>query len=376
MKLAVLKETSPGERRVALVPEGVARLRPQGLEVWVESGAGEAAHFNDALYRQSGAQVEGSRQALLQGADLILKIHPPQIQEIQQMPEGATLISLLYPTLYPQPLEALRQRRMSAFAVDCIPRTTLAQTMDVLSSQASIAGYVAVLLAARALPRFFPMMMTAAGTIPPAKVLVLGAGVAGLCAVATSRRLGASVEVFDVRRAVKEQVQSLGAKFVEVESAEDAETAGGYAKETSQEYQHQQAELIGRHIIKSDVCITTALIPDKKAPTLITQKMVQEMKPGSVVVDLAAEQGGNCELTQPNSETVAHGVTLIGWLNLPSFLATDASRTYSKNMENLLFYLLKDHRIRFDTNDEIIRGSLKTHGGKNLEGHPHAVAKP
>jgi NAD(P) transhydrogenase subunit alpha len=265
-------------------------------------------------------------------------------------------------------VQALAARNITAIAVDSIPRTTLAQMMDALSSQATIAGYCAVILAAHALPKFFPMLMTAAGTIAPAKVLVLGAGVAGLQAVATAKRLGAAVEAFDVRKVVRGQVESLGAKFVEVNMAEDAQTESGYAKEVSEEYKKRQAELIRQHLGKSDVCVTTALIPGQRAPILITEEMVRDMRPGSVIVDLAAEQGGNCSLTEPGAEVVRHGVTILGFTNLPSRMAVHSSQMYSRNMEKLLLHLSGDAGLRIDFKDEITRGCVITREGEIV--HP------
>lgn len=364
MRIAVPKETEPGEARVAIVPETVKRLTKKAIEVSVEGGAGEKACFPDEEYKEAGATVEPSAKALLAAADVVVKIHRPTPAEIAGMREGTGLISLLYPLLNPDLMAALAARRITAFAVDSIPRTTLAQMMDVLSSQATIAGYYAVIMAAHALPKFFPMLMTAAGTIAPAKVLVLGAGVAGLQAIATARRIGAAVEAFDVRKVVKGQVESLGAKFVEVDMAEDAQTESGYAKEVSEEYKRLQAELIHRHIAKSDVCVTTALIPGQRAPILITEEMVRDMRPGSVIVDLAAEQGGNCALTEPGGEVVKHGVTVIGLLNLPSRVAVHASQMYSRNMEKFLLHLAGDSGLKLDFQDEITRGCVITHGGE------------
>ncbi len=371
MRIAVPKEIEPGEARVAIVPETVKRLTKKVIEVSVERGAGEKACFPDEEYKEAGASVEPSAKALLAAADVVVKIHRPTPAEIAGMREGAALISLLYPLLNPDLVATLAARKITAIAVDSIPRTTLAQMMDVLSSQATIAGYYAVIMAAHALPKFFPMLMTAAGTIAPAKVLVLGAGVAGLQAIATARRIGAAVEAFDVRKVVKGQVESLGAKFVEVDMAEDAQTESGYAKEVSEEYKRLQAELIHRHIAKSDVCVTTALIPGQRAPILITEEMVRDMRPGSVIVDLAAEQGGNCALTEPGGEVVKHGVTVIGLLNLPSRVAVHASQMYSRNMEKFLLHLAGDSRLKLDFQDEITRGCVITHGGEIV----HATVK-
>lgn len=365
MKIAVCKETAPGEARVALVPDSVKRLVQKKLQIAVESGAGAGAFAGDDEYRAAGAEV-GPLADVLRGADVIIKVMPPSVDEIGRLPEGATLVSLLYPLFPPEGpklARALAARKVTALALDLIPRTTLAQMMDVLSSQATIAGYRAVILAAEALAKLFPMLMTAAGTIAPARVLVLGAGVAGLQAIATSRRLGAVVEAFDVRKVAKEQVESLGAKFIEVDSAEDAQTASGYAKEVSEEYKQKQATLLEHAIGRADACITTALIPGRRAPTLITRGMVERMRHGSVIVDLAAEQGGNCELTQPGKRVVENGVTVIGLLNLPSQMATHASQMFARNLEKLLGHVIKDGALKLDRGDEIVRGVVVTEGG-------------
>jgi len=368
MRLAVPKENTPGETRVAIVPETIKRLIAKKIEVSVESHAGDRAFVRDDDYRAAGATIEPTADALLARADVVVQIHPPTLAEIGELREGLTLISLLYPLSNPELARALAARRVTAISADMIPRTSLAQSMDVLSSQTTAAGYHAVLLAAAALPKFFPMLMTAAGTIPPAKVLVLGAGVAGLQAIATARRLGAVVEAFDVRKAVKEQVQSLGAKFVDVEGLGDAQTAGGYAKEITEEEKQKQAEVLKRHIAKSDVCVTTALIPGRRAPILITAEMVRAMRPGSVIVDLAAEQGGNCELCRPGQTAIENGVTIIGTTNLQSKVAVDASHMYSRNMEKLVVHLLGDGALKIDLGEEITKGCVITHDGKVV--HP------
>jgi NAD(P) transhydrogenase subunit alpha len=363
MRLAVPKEQIPGETRVAIVPETIKRLVAKKVEVLVESGAGGGAFLRDDDYRAAGATVEATADAMLPKADLVVQIHPPKLSQIPKLAEGAALISLLYPLTNVELVRALAERRVSAISADMIPRTTLAQSMDVLSSQTTAAGYHAVLLAATALPKFFPMLMTAAGTIPPAKVLILGAGVAGLQAIATARRLGAVVEAFDVRKAVKEQVQSLGAKFVEVEGVADAQVQGGYAREVTEEEKQKQADAIKRHLAKSDACITTALVPGRRAPILITAEMVKGMHAGAVIVDLAAEQGGNCELCRPGEVVVEHGVTIIGVSNLPARVAVDASQMYSRNMEKLIMHLLGDGALKFDFAEEITKGCVITHGG-------------
>jgi NAD(P) transhydrogenase subunit alpha len=362
MRIAVRKESAAGERRVAIVPETVKRLAARKIEVSVEAGAGVGSYASDEEYRAMGARVDGSVDALLADADAVVQIRPPSLGDVARLEPGTVLVSLLYPLVSPDLVRALAARRVTAFAADMIPRTTLAQMMDVLSSQATAAGYEAVLMAAAALPRFFPMLMTAAGTIAPAKVLVLGAGVAGLQAIGTARRLGAVVEAFDVRRVVKEQVESLGAKFVEVQT-EDAQTAGGYARELSDESKRLQSEAIARHAAKADVVICTALIPGRRAPVLLTRDMVASMRAGSVVVDLAAEQQGNCELTRPGETVVEHGVTIVGATDTTSRLSSHASQMYSRNMEKLLAYVTRDGAWKLDLQDEIVAGSVITHEG-------------
>jgi NAD(P) transhydrogenase subunit alpha len=363
MRIAVRKEGAAGERRVSIVPESVKRLAAKKIETSVEAGAGAAAFASNEDYGAAGARIDSSLDALLADADAVVQIRPPLLEEVKLLKEGSALVSLLYPLVDHEIVRALAARKVTAIAVDMIPRTTVAQMMDVLSSQATAAGYEAVLMAAAALPRFFPMLMTAAGTIAPARVLVLGAGVAGLQAIGTARRLGAVVEAFDVRKAVKEQVESLGAKFVEVES-EDAATAGGYARELSEESKKKQAEAIARHVAKADVVLCTALIPGRRAPVLVTADMVASMKAGSVIVDLAAEQQGNCELTKPGQTAVEHGVTIIGATDLTSRMCAHASQMYSRNMEKLLFYITKDGAWKLDFKDEIVAGSVITHGGE------------
>ncbi|HEY2512163.1 MAG TPA: Re/Si-specific NAD(P)(+) transhydrogenase subunit alpha [Polyangiaceae bacterium] len=363
MRIAVPRDDSAAEKRVPIVPESIKRLTSKKIDVSVEAGAGERARVSDAEYKAAGATIETSREALFASADAIVRIRIPTVEEIGAMKEGAALISPLYPLIHQDRVRALAARKMTSISLDMIPRTTVAQMMDVLSSQATVAGYCAVLLAANELPRFFPMLMTAAGTIAPAKVLILGAGVAGLQAIGTARRLGAVVEAFDVRKVVKEQVESLGAKFVEVESAEDAQTAGGYAKEVSEEYKKKQAEVLARHVKAADVVITTALIPGMRAPVLVTAEMVQSMKAGSVIVDLAAEQQGNCELTEPGKVVEKHGVTIMGMLDLPSRLSLHASQMFSRNVEKLLLHVIKEGVWKLDAKDEIVAGSLVTLSG-------------
>jgi NAD(P) transhydrogenase subunit alpha len=374
MRIAVRKEGA-GERRVAIVPDSVKRLAAKKIDVSIETAAGSRSFAADEEYRAAGARVDGALEGLLADADAVLQIRPPAIDDVKALREGSTLVSLLYPLVDHALVRALAARNVTAVAVDMIPRTTLAQMMDVLSSQATAAGYEAVLMAAAALPRFFPMLMTAAGTIAPAKVLVLGAGVAGLTAIGTARRLGAVVEAFDVRKVVKEQVESLGAKFVEVET-EDAQTAGGYAKELGEESKKKQAEALARHVAKSDVVICTALIPGRRAPVLVTADMVKSMRSGSVVVDLAAEQQGNCELTKPGQTVVEHGVTLIGQTDMTSRMSAHASQMYSRNMEKLLIYLTKDGALKLDFKDEIVAGCVVTHGGSIVHPKVREVVEP
>jgi NAD(P) transhydrogenase subunit alpha len=376
MRIAVRKEPAPGERRVAIVPDSVKRLAAKKIEASVETNAGTGSGASDDEYSAAGARVDKSFEAVLANTDALVQIRPPTNEDIRKLKEGATLISLLYPLSSPELVRALAARKVTAIAADMIPRTTLAQMMDVLSSQATAAGYEAVLMAAGALPKFFPMLMTAAGTIAPARVLILGAGVAGLQAIGTARRLGAVVEAFDVRKVAKEQVESLGAKFVEVDSKEDAQTASGYASEVSDEYKKKQAELLATHVGKADVVICTALIPGKRAPVLVTADMVRSMRAGSVIVDLAAEQQGNCELTKPGQTVVEHGVTLVGVTDLASRLSAHASQMYSRNMEKLLVYITKDGAWKLDFKDEIVSGSVITHEGEIVHAKVKEMAQP
>ncbi len=370
MRVGVPKEVAPGEKRVPLVADSMKRLSSKKIEVSIEQGAGAGSCIEDHEYAQGGAAIEPSTEALNAAADVVLRLRLPSLETIAKLRPGSALIAPLYPLQEQnKPLvRALAEMKVTSIAVDMIPRTTVAQMMDVLSSQATIAGYYAVLMAAAALPRFFPMLMTAAGTIAPARVLVLGAGVAGLQAIGTARRLGAVVEAFDVRKVVKEQVESLGARFVEVPSDEDAQTAGGYAKETSEAYKQRQAEVLAKHIEKADVVVTTALIHGQRAPLLITEDMVKSMRAGSVIVDLAAEQQGNCALTEPGKTVVRHGVTIQGELDLPSKVAIHASQMYARNMEKLLAHLCKDGALHLDLENEITRGCLVTHAGEVV--HP------
>lgn len=368
MKIAIAKEVEVSERRVALVPDVVARLVKQGLEIWVEAGAGERAFFSNAAYEAAGATVISDPATLWGEADVVLKVGLPQEREdgqleIDLLREGSVLIGFLNPLGNPVLMQRLAERKVTAFSMELIPRTSRAQSMDALSSQAGVAGYQAVLIAAAALPKFFPMLTTAAGTIAPAKVFVLGAGVAGLQAIATARRLGAVVEAFDIRPAVKEEVQSLGAKFVEVPLEEDTVAEGGYAKEVSEAAKQRTQAVIAEHIKQSDAVITTAQVQGKKAPLLVTAEMVAQMKPGSVVVDLAAEQGGNCACTEAGKDVVWQGVTIIGPMNLPSFIPIHASQMYAKNISTLVQYLIKDGGLQLDFADDIVNSACVTHEG-------------
>jgi len=371
MKVVVPKETGADERRVALVPESCKKLIGKGIQVAVESGAGAGAFLSDQAYLDVGASIEADAGALLRGADLVLTVNAPTLAQIDQMRTGAMLLGTLLPTRNVDIVRKLAERRISAFSTDCIPRTTRAQSMDTLSSMANIAGYKAVLLAASELPKYFPMLMTAAGTIFSAKVFVIGAGVAGLQAIATARRLGATVTATDTRKVVGEQVQSLGAKFLAVESAEDAQTASGYAKELSAEFYQKQAELIAQQCKANDVVITTALIGGVKAPKLITEEMVKAMQPGSVIVDLAAPAGGNCVLTEPGKTVIRHGVKICGPLNLPAEMPLHGSILYSRNLTTFILEFWKDNRFNLDLKDEIIAGALITHDGQIV----HAATK-
>ncbi len=365
MNVAILKETLPGENRVAAIPATVKEMVKSGMKVLVESGAGENSHISNDEYKNAGAEIVSDRANLLANTDLILKVAPAELDEIDMMKDGTLYVSFFQTTIQTEHVKKLVNKNISAFSMHLIPRTTLAQSMDALSSQSNIAGYKAVLLGAAHLSVFMPLLMTAAGTIPPAKVLILGAGVAGLQAIATAKRLGAQVEAFDVRPVVKEQVESLGAKFVEVESdEEDGVGEGGYAKETSEDYKQRQQQLIKEHIAKSDMVITTALIPGRPAPVLIPDEMVQGMKHGSVIMDLAAENGGNCELTTPGEVTISHGVIIDGSLNLPATMPTHASQLYAKNIITFVKHLCPEGEIKMDLEDEIISGALFAHRGK------------
>lgn len=365
MNVAVPREAAPNEARVALVPETVARLTKAGATVKVARGAGQRAAFPDELYTQAGASIADEPAELLSGADLVISVGRPDEAVLAAIPKGAAILALLAPLGDAPYVRHLADTGITALSMDAIPRITRAQSMDALSSQSNIAGYKAVLMGALALPKFYPMLTTAAGTIPPAKVLVLGAGVAGLQAIATARRLGAVVSAYDTRAIVKEQVQSLGATFLEIDLGVDAQTAGGYAKELTPEQIEKQRQFMVAAIGASDVVITTALVPGRPAPLLITEEAVAAMRPGSVIVDLAAEAGGNCALTKCDQTVISpNGVQIIGQTNIPSTMPYHASQLYSRNVFALLGVLLKDGALNLDMNDEITRGTTIVHEGK------------
>jgi NAD(P) transhydrogenase subunit alpha len=362
MIVGVPKEILAGERRVALVPDLVPKLLKAGLEIAVEAGAGAEAGFLDAAYAEKGARVQTE---VLSAAEVVLKVQPPTAEEIGRMIEGSVLIGFLQPYSNGGGILALARRRVTAFSMELMPRITRAQPMDALSAMSTVAGYKAVLIAANHLPKFFPLLMTAAGTMTPARVFVIGAGVAGLQAIGTARRLGAVVEAYDTRPVVREQVESLGAKFAELAlDTAGAEDKSGYARGQSEDFYRRQQEMMAKYIAAADAVITTALVPGQRAPVLISEEMVRAMHPGSVIVDLAAEQGGNCALTEPGGEVVRHGVTICGPFNLPSSLPFHASQMYARTVTNYLHHLVKDGRINLDLNDELTKGPLVTHQGE------------
>ena len=365
MIVGVLKEVLDGENRVAITPQTVKDLLKSGLEVHIQAGAGESSFITDSDYENSGAKIVADASSILSNSDLTIKVATATLDEIDQLKNGSAYISFIQTTRDTEAVKKLTQKNISAFSMHLIPRTTLAQSMDALSSQANVAGYKAVITGAMHLPVYMPLLMTAAGTIPPAKVLIIGAGVAGLQAIATAKRLGAQVEAFDVRPEVKEQVESLGAKFVEVASEnEEGVGDGGYAKETSDDYKEKQQALMKEHISKSDLVITTALIPGKPAPLLIPSGMVEAMKKGSVIVDLAAENGGNCQDTVAGEVKNKNGVTIDGTLNFPSTMQVHSSQLYAKNISTFISHMTKEGAIEIDMEDEIISGSIFTHQGK------------
>jgi NAD(P) transhydrogenase subunit alpha len=364
MIVGIARERQAGENRVALTPDLVVRLAKAGHQVVIEATAGEAAGFPDAAFQQAGAQLQPAVPA---NSEILLRVQPPTAEEVTGMKEGTVLIGLLQPAANAELLQQLAQRRISAFAMELMPRITRAQPMDALSAMSTVSGYKAVLMAANRLPRFFPLLMTAAGTITAAKVLIIGAGVAGLQAIGTAKRLGAVVEAYDTRPVVREQVESLGGRFVDLGlEAKDAQAATGYAKAQSDEFYQQQQRALGKHVAESDVVVTTALVPGKRAPVLITAEAARAMRPGSVIVDLAAEQGGNCALTQPGKDVVENGVLILGPLNVPASVPFHASQMYARTVTSFLQHLTKDGRVVVDLSDELTRGPLVTHEGKVL----------
>ncbi len=369
MKIAVPRETAPGETRVALTPQAAGQLVGDGVEVVVQAGAGEASYISDEQYAEAGVTIVPDAAALYGQADLVLRVGRPTDEELGMLKKGTVLIGTLGTLANPKYAEALARAGVTAISMDAIPRITRAQAMDTLSSQATVGGYKAVLIAAERLSKFMPLLTTAAGTVRPARVLVFGAGVAGLMAIGTAKRLGAVVEATDVRPVVKEQVQSLGGTFLEVEMTDEekaqAETAGGYAREMSDDYKRRQAELIASRVGEADAVITTALIPGRPAPKLITREMVASMRPGSVIVDMAAEMGGNTELTEAGKEIVTdNGVRIIGFTNLPATMPASATQMYAKNVQTLVKHLVKDGKLDLDLADEITAGATITHDGK------------
>ena len=370
MRVGIIKETLEGERRVAAVPETVSKMTKAGTEVLVESGAGVSSFISDREFQEAGAVISPSRDELLSGVDVLLKVNKPTLDEIGKLKEGAIVMSFLQPFSSPEEIKKMAERKISALSMEMVPRITRAQRIDALSTMSTVAGYKVVLLAANACGRFFPMLSTAAGTIPPAKAIIIGAGVAGLQAIATAKRLGAVVTAFDVRPAAGEQVKSLGAEFVSLEVPhEQAEDTGGYAKELPPEFYKSEQELIRKYSKDSDIIISTALIPGKRAPILITEEMVSEMKPGSVIVDMAVEHGGNCTLSEPGKEVLKHGVTIIGFPNVPALMPVHASLLYARNILAFLNLISPDGKSAvLNLEDDIIKGSLITHAGEVV--HP------
>ena len=365
MRIGVARESASGERRVALVPDSVRRLTSDGVDVLVEAGAGERAGFLDAAYEEAGARIVAT-DALYAEADLVVRVQKPAADEIERLRDGQGLVGFLQPVASPELGPALAERGVTSFSMDAMPRITRAQPMDALSSQSTVAGYKAALIAAGTLGKFFPMLTTAAGTIAPARVLVLGAGVAGLQAIATARRLGAVVSGYDVRPVVKEQVESLGASFLELD-VEGAEGVGGYAVALAEDEQQRQRQLMALHVAESDAVIATALVPGKPAPLIVTAEAVAGMRPGSVIVDLAAEAGGNCALTEPGHTVERERVTIVGELNLPSTMPVHASQMYSRNVMSFIALLMRDGELVIDFEDEIVRATCVTHEGRVLK---------
>lgn len=364
MIISIPKEIFPGENRVACVPDVASKLIKAGYEVQIEKDAGLNAGFKNDQYEKTGAKIVENPDQLYSNADVILKVQKPTNDELKKLKKGSLLISFVYALHYPEAAKNCAENGIDLIAMEMVPRTTLAQKMDALSSQMNLAGYKSVILAANHLGKIFPLMMTAAGTISPAKVVIMGAGVAGLQALGTAKRLGAVVEVSDIRPSVKEEVQSLGGKFIEVETTENMQDEGGYAKEASEEFLKKQKELIFKHITEADIVITTALVPGKKAPVLVTEEMVKNMRPGSVVLDMAVEFGGNCEISEKGKIVKKYEVTIIGEPNLPSMVPTHASEMYSKNILSLIQHIGKDGKIELKAEDEILKGCLVTRNGE------------
>ena len=365
MKISIPKETIHDETRVAATPQSVKELIKAGYEVYIETGAGTSSFISDDNFKNAGANIVNTTNELFKDSDIIIKVAAPTSDEIELMPKDSILVSFFQPTIELEKVKSISNKNITGLSMHLVPRTTLAQKMDALSSQANIAGYKAVLMGSSHMNVYMPLLMTAAGTIRPAKVLILGAGVAGLQAIATAKRLGAQVEAFDVRPEVKEQVESLGAKFVEVSSeSDDGIGEGGYAKETSDEYKKKQQELIKEHISKADMVVTTALIPGRKAPILIGKDVVELMKPGSVIMDLAAENGGNCEVTEKDKVVTHNEIVIDGTSNIPATMPVHASELYAKNISALVLYMTKENNLNLDMGDEIISGSSYTHEGK------------
>ncbi len=369
MKIGIPKETRERELRVALSPDVVKSLVGAGFEIVIEKDAGAGSFFSDELYTKNGAASESDVRKIYSDSDVILKLNAPSPEEIAQMKKGAVLISFIWAAINPQVVEACERAGVTCFSMDAIPRISRAQKMDALSSQSNLAGYKTVLLGANALGKIFPMMTTAAGTIRPCKVVIMGAGVAGLQAIATAKRLGAIVMVSDIRPETKEQVESLGGKFIEVAGDTSIKTEGGYVKSVSEDFLKKQQELIFKHVTESDLVITTALIPGKKAPVLITEEMVKNMKPGSVIVDMAVEQGGNCPLSELNKTVIKHNVIIIGEGNLPSLLPMNASELYAKNIQAFLLHLATKDGFKWEMEEEITKGSIITHNGTIMQSY-------
>jgi NAD(P) transhydrogenase subunit alpha len=368
VNIGIIKETKNKECRVALTPDVARELIGKGFKIKIEKGAGLNSYFKDDDYTQAGAEIPDSISDLLSDSDVVLAVNPPNVEVINQMKSGSVLISFLWASYNPDIVSACEQKGISAFSMDAIPRISRAQKMDALSSQSNLAGYKTVMLAANSLGKIFPMLMTAAGTLKPAIVMIMGAGVAGLQAIATAKRLGAVVEVSDIRVETKEQVESLGGKFISVEQDDSVVTEGGYVKNVSDEFLKKQQALIAKHAALADIIITTALIPGKKAPMLITEDMVKSMRMGSVIVDMAVEQGGNCALSELDKTVVKHGVTIIGESNLPSLLPMNASQLYAKNIATFLLHLADSNGFKWEMEEEITKGSLIVHHGKKV--HP------